>query len=253
MNHPDFTLEVCCDSVQSAINAEKGGAARIELCDNLFEGGTTPSYGTIALARQQIDIDMNVIIRPRGGDFCYSDLEFQVMKQDIETAKQLGANGMVSGILTPDGKIDQKRTAELVERVRPLSFTFHRAFDMVEDPYKSIEIIIDLGIERLLTSGLASSVLEGIDLITDLQRRYGDQIKIMPGGGIREHNIQKIVEVTNVSECHVSGSQKIDSRMTYRNQSVFMGKSLRPPEYQISVVDPDRIEHFKTLSTNYSD
>ena len=138
MSQP-IVLEICLDSVEAAIAAQQGGANRVELCDNLLEGGTTPSAGTIALARKNIDIDLNVIIRPRGGDFCYSEIEFEVMKYDIEQAKQLGANGVVIGLLKEDGSVDMERTGALVELARPLSVTFHRAFDMSRDPYEALE------------------------------------------------------------------------------------------------------------------
>src|SRR5262245_53926414 len=135
-------LEICLDSVESAVAAQQGGASRVELCDNLLEGGTTPSAGTIALARKYIDIGLHVIIRPRGGDFYYSDVEFEVMKYDIEQAKQLGANGVVIGLLTPDGAVDVERTHALLELARPMSVTFHRAFDMARDPHEALEKLI---------------------------------------------------------------------------------------------------------------
>lgn len=156
-------LEICIDSVHSAIAAQEGGAVRVELCDNLFEGGTTPSAGCIQLVRENIHIDLNVIIRPRGGDFLYSPLEFEIMKQDIKIAKQLGANGVVLGILNKDGTIDQKRTAELIALARPMTVTFHRAFDVTRDPFEALEQLIDLGVDRILTSGQENTVLEGMD------------------------------------------------------------------------------------------
>lgn len=234
-------LEVCIDSVQSAIHAEKGGASRVELCDNLFEGGTTPSAGTIEVTRKNINIGLHVIIRPRGGDFLYSDLEFEIMKKDVLLAKQLGANGVVFGMLNADGTIDKDRNAVLVELAYPMSTTFHRAFDMTADPYQALEDIISLGMDRVLTSGQERTVPEGAELIAQLVEKAGDRIIILPGGGIDEFNIEKIVEATGVKECHVSGRKKVPSNMQFVNRRVFMGGELRLPEYEIAVTDPERI------------
>lgn len=237
-------FEICIDTVEAAIASQEGGANRVELCDNLVEGGTTPSAGTIALARKNIDIDLNVIIRPRGGDFCYSDIEFEVMKYDIEQAKQLGANGVVIGLLNEDGSVDVERTKALVKLARPLSVTFHRAFDMARDPFEALEALISLGIDRVLTSGQESSVLEGLDLITDLVQKAGDHIIIMPGGGITERNVNKIVAQSGVKEVHVVGTVSVDSPMRYRNPNAFMGGELRPPEFSRMVTDTGRIKAF---------
>jgi len=244
-----LVFEFCIDSVESAIAAAQGGASRVELCDNLVEGGTTPSAGTIALARKNVDIDINVIIRPRGGDFYYSDVEFAVMKYDIQQAKQLSANGVVIGLLNPDGSIDLARTRELVEFARPLSVTFHRAFDMCRDPYEALEQLIDLGVDRILTSGQEPSVLEGLDLITDLVQKAGDRIIIMPGGGITERNIGKIVAQSGVKEVHVVGIVSVESQMRYRNAHVFMGGELRPPEFTRMVTDAGQVKRLvRTVS-----
>jgi copper homeostasis protein len=245
MSRP-IVLEICIDSVESAIAAQQGGANRVELCDNLLEGGTTPSAGTIALARRHIGIDLNVIIRPRGGDFCYSDVEFEVMKYDIEQAKPLGANGIVIGLLNPDGTVDVARTAELIELARPLSVTFHRAFDMLRDPHEALETLISLGIDRVLTTGQESSALEGLDLITELVRQASDRIIIMPGlsGAISERNVRKIITQSEVKEIHTTAGTLLESQMTYRNQRSFMGGELRPPEFSRMVTDPKRVRDF---------
>lgn len=241
-----IVLEICIDSVESAIAAQQGGANRVELCDNLLEGGTTPSAGTIALARKNIGIDLNVIIRPRGGDFCYTDVEFEVMKYDIEQAKQLGANGVVIGLLNPDGLVDVARTSALVELARPLSVTFHRAFDMSRDPYEALETLISLGIERVLTTGQESSALEGLDLITELVRQASNRIIIMPGlsGAISERNVKEIITQSGAKEIHTTASTPLESRMTYRNLHSFMGGELRPPEFSRMVTDPNRVRDF---------
>ena len=238
-------IEVCVDSVESAIEAERGGAGRVELCDNLLEGGTTPSVGAIAVARENLTIDLHVIIRPRGGDFCYSDTDFEVMKHDIGIAKQLGANGVVLGILNRDGKVDRERTGALIELARPLRVTFHRAFDMTRDPYQALETIIELGAERILTSGQEASVLEGLDLIAELIRRAKNRIIIMPCGGVNERNISKVIAASGASEIHVTGFSKVESEMRHRNERVFMGGALRQPEYLRSVTDADKISRLK--------
>ncbi len=242
MTTPDLSLEICLDSVQGAIAAQQGGAQRVELCDNLLEGGTTPSAGTIALARQQISIGLQVIIRPRGGDFCYSDLEFSVMQYDIVQAKQLGADGIVIGLLQPDGTIDKVRTAQLVAIARPLNVTFHRAFDMARDPRQALEDLIELGIDRVLTSGQEDSALEGLELITALVQQAKQRIIVMPGGGVTERNLQKIVTQSGVREIHMTARGEIESQMTYRNANAFMGGTLRPPEFSRLETDAQRVK-----------
>jgi len=230
-------LEACVDSVEAAVAAQEGGVQRVELCANLLEGGTTPSAGTIELTRRRLTIGVNVMIRPRGGDFCYSPAEFEVMKLDVEVAKRAGADGIVIGILTEDGSVDRARTAELVQLARPMTVTFHRAFDVLRDPYEAMEALIDLGVDRILTSGQESSVLEGIDLIADLVRKADGRIIIMPGAGITERNIQRIVDLSGAQEFHVVGAACTDSRMAYRSTRVFMGGELRPPEYSRMTTD----------------
>lgn len=224
--------------------AQQGGANRVELCDNLIEGGTTPSAGTITLARKLIDIDLNVIIRPRGGDFCYSEIEFEVMKYDIAQAKQLGANGVVIGLLQPNGTVDVDRTRALVELARPLSVTFHRAFDMTRDPYEALETLINLGLDRVLTTGQESSALEGLDLITELMQQAGSRIIVMPGlsSGFSVHNFQKIVTQSGAKEVHTAAMSPRDSRMNFRNGRSFMGGELRPPEFTLNVTDAGRVK-----------
>lgn len=239
-----LVVEVCVDSVESAMAAEQGGADRVELCDNLLEGGTTPSAGQIAIARARLGIKLQVIIRPRGGDFCYSDVEMDVMRHDIATAKQLGADGVVIGILTPDGDVDLARTGELLSLARPLSVTFHRAFDMTRDPYQALEQLIALGVDRILTSGQEPTVIEGLDVIAELVRRAGDRVIIMPGGGT-ERNIRKVVATTGVREVHVIGPMEVASPMRFRNERIFMGGVLRPPEYSRTLTDPAQIRHLR--------
>ena len=227
--------------------AQAGGAQRVELCDNLLEGGTTPSAGMIALTRQQISIDLNVIIRPRGGDFYYSDLEFAVMQYDITQAKQLGANGVVIGLLNRDGTIDKSRTAALIALARPMSVTFHRAFDMVADPQQAVADLIDLGVDRLLTSGQESSALEGLDLIAALVQQATGRMIMMPGGGINERNLAKIVQQSGANEVHMTARSTVESAMLHRSTRVFMGGALRPPEYARQATDTQRVANLVDL------
>ncbi len=242
-----LVIEACVDSVESALAAERGGADRVELCDNLLEGGTTPSAGAIETARRLLRITLQVIIRPRGGDFCYSDVEFEVMKRDIGVAKALGADGVVIGILTPDGEVDVERTRQLIVLARPLSVTFHRAFDMTRDPYRALEDLVALGVDRILTSGQESSVIEGLDTIAEIARRAAGRVIVMPGGGT-ERNLPKVLAVAGVDEVHVAGFAPVESSMRFRNPRVFMGGELRPPEYTRAVTDAEKIRALRTAA-----
>lgn len=232
-----FLLEICVDSVESAIAAQAGGAARVELCDNLVEGGTTPSAGTIEIARKQLDIALNVIIRPRGGDFCYSPIEFEIMKRDVEIAKELGADGVVIGILKPNGVIDRKRTQMLVDLAQPMSVTFHKAFDMTRDPFEALETLIEIGVNRILTSGQEASVIEGLGVVRELVNRAGKRTIIMPGGNITARNVQTILKATGARELHAVATMETPSAMRFRNPRVYMGGTFRSPEYNREVTD----------------
>jgi len=238
----DIVVEVCVDSIQSAIAAKQGGANRLELCDNLGAGGITPSAASIELTRRYVDIDINVIIRPRPGDFCYTELEFEVMKRDVEIAKEMGINGIVVGILTPNGDIDVERMREIIEIARPLSVTFHRAFDMTREPLKALGTLIDLEVDRILTSGQKKSAIKGLELIKDLVKNARDQIIIMPGSGINPENVDKILSISGIKELHLSGRKKVDSRMMYRNESIYMGGSKESSEYENYYTDENVIK-----------
>ena len=223
--------EICVDSVAGVRAAKDAGAHRVELCADLLEGGITPSLGMIRQARKVAGIDVNVIIRPRGGDFLFNDDEFASMRADIETAKAEGANGVVIGLLTAAGEIDRDRTRELVALARPLSVTFHRAFDVAADPFRALETLIELGVDRVLTSGQEPSVLEGLPLIAEVMKGAGDRIVIMPGGGITARNVERIVAATKPREIHFAALDSVESGMHFRRPHVFMGGELRPPEY----------------------
>ncbi len=226
-----INVEICVDSLKSALAAEKGGANRVELCDNLTGGGTTPSAGMIELARKYLTIDLNVMTRPRSGDFCYSPLELEVMKRDIDIAKKYGVNGIVIGVLKPNGEININMMKELIQLARPLTVTFHRAFDMTKDPFESLDILIDLGVERILTSGKESNAIQGVELIRELVKRAEDKIIIMPGAGINERNVKDIIGSTGAREIHLSAKKRVEGIMEYRNDRVNMGGNLVLSEY----------------------
>lgn len=233
-------IEVCANSIASALAGERGGAARVELCAALIEGGITPSPAVIEMAREKLRIELNVLIRPRGGDFCYDETEFTLMLRDIAFCKRTGVDGVAIGMLHPDGNVDLERMRDLIAAARPMSVTFHRAFDMAVDPFRALDDVLSLGTDRLLTSGQRGSALQGKELIAELVRRAGDRLVIMPGAGINEGNIRELIPATGAREYHLSGQKKINSRMEYRNPHVFMGVP-GLPEYEIGVTDEERI------------
>lgn len=238
---PTMLVEICVDSAESALAAERGGANRVELCGNLKEGGTTPSAGCIKATRRHLKIGLQVIIRPRGGDFLFSESEMETMREDIRMAKELGADGLVIGCLTADGHIDQPRTSELLDLSRPLNVTFHRAFDMCRDPRQGLEELIDLGVDRVLTSGQDESCVEGLDLIAALQKQAADRIIVLPGGGITPQNVRQIVEGTGVREVHLSARTIVESRMNFRNLRCFMGAATRHSEFTCKITDENAV------------
>uniref|UniRef100_A0A8C2Y238 Copper homeostasis protein cutC homolog n=1 Tax=Capra hircus TaxID=9925 RepID=A0A8C2Y238_CAPHI len=233
-----FLMEVCVDSVESAVNAERGGAGRIELCSGLLEGGTTPSMGVLQVVKQYVQIPVFVMIRPRGGDFLYSDREVEVMKADIRLAKLYGADGLVFGALTEDGHIDKELCMSLV------------AFDMVHDPVAALETLLTLGFERVLTSGCDSSALEGLPLIKRLIDQAKGRIVVMPGGGITDRNLQRILEGSGATEFHCSARSARDSGMKFRNSSVAMGASLSNSEYSLKVTDVTQVRTLNAIAKN---
>ncbi len=224
-------IEVCVDSVASAIAAERGGAQRIELCSDLLEGGVTPSLGLLGVVRSKLSIALHAIIRPRPGDFCYSDAEFDCMRRDIEIAKSEGADGVVLGILERDGTVDVRRTRDLIELARPLSVTFHRAFDMSEELLRALEDVCATGADRLLTSGGEQECLQGVGTVARLVQAARGRIKIMAGGRIGIENARTIIDRTGVTEIHVGLATPVMSPMVHQNPRLSLGKA-QGLEYQ---------------------
>jgi len=196
-------IEVCVDSVASAVAAERGGAGRIEVCSALIEGGVTPSSGLVEAVRERSSIAVHVMIRPRGGDFCYDADEFQIMRWDIDVAKRQGVDGVVFGLLDTDGNVDLVRTRELVALARPLSVTFHRAFDMTADLFRALEDVDAAGADRVLTSGGEQTCVQGSQAIARLVQTAGDRMVVMPGSGIQPGNVRSVLEQTGAKEVHV--------------------------------------------------
>ncbi|MFD2287560.1 copper homeostasis protein CutC [Pedobacter petrophilus] len=233
-------LEVCANSYASALAAQNGGAKRVEFCDNLAEGGTTPSYGQIILAKRNLSIAVWPIIRPRGGDFLYSDLEFDLMLEDIKACKSLNCEGIVIGILNADGTIDKERCKTLIELAKPMPVAFHRAFDMSNDMEKALEDLIALGIVRVLSSGGATSAFSGIEQLSKLIKQANGRITIMPGAGINAGNIQAIYTETGATEFHASAKVFVDSKMVYRNNAAKMGSI--EDEYRYELTSEDKVK-----------
>lgn len=212
-----YQLEICCFNLPSALLAQRAGADRVELCSGPEEGGVTPSAGLIRTARELLHIALYPIIRPREGDFLYSEEEFRIMLRDVDYCKQLGCNGVVIGMLLPDGSVDKARCARLVEAAYPLGVTFHRAFDRAANPFEAMEDIIGIGCERILTSGQRPTAMEGAVLIDQLVRLADDRLAIMPGSGVRADNIAELVKKTGAAEFHTSARIRQASAMEFVN------------------------------------
>lgn len=233
-------LEVIGFDLASCVIAEAKGADRIELCANPHEGGTTPSYGTIAAAREAVSIELFPIIRPRGGDFLYTDQEFQAMAQDIDRCRELACDGVVIGMLRKDGSVDLERCAELMQRAGDMQVTFHRAFDRVRDPLASLEEVIGLGCARILTSGLRPNVDLGREMLRTLVDAAGDRITIMPGSGVRSTNILELAKFTGATAFHSSARATQASSMDYVNPAM-------AEELTAVTIDPDEVSELRRL------
>lgn len=228
MNREEFKFEICANSVESCLAAQEGGADRVELCAGIPEGGTTPSYGEIKLARKLLTkTKLHVIIRPRGGDFLYTPLELERMEEDIRICRELGVDGVVFGCLIEEGEIDREANRRLVELARPMSVTFHRAFDRTADPMKALEDIISLGCNRILTSGQQPKAIDGINLLAQLEKKLKEYplppIQLLAGSGVNEENIRQIFDATGIHEYHFSARVNVVSKMKHYNHEVYMG------------------------------
>jgi copper homeostasis protein len=239
-------VEVVAYSLASCLAAQEGGASRVELCSSPYEGGTTPSAGLVALARKYLHIDLFVMIRPRGGDFCYDAIEFETMQADIEAAKQMGANGVVFGILSPDGTVDVARTKQLVALAHPLEVTFHRAFDMTRDPFEALEAVIETGAARILTSGHQPHAINGATLLAQLVERNKNRIELMAGSGVNAQNALELIQ-TGVHALHLSGKGSYQSAMDYRNLKISMGGFPQVDEYELSVTNAQKVREVVEL------
>jgi|LGVE01.1.fsa_nt_gb copper homeostasis protein len=234
-------LEVSTYNIEGVIEAYRLGADRVELCDNIKEGGTTPSYGFI---KKSLDVDhpeVFIIVRPRGGDFLYTEYEFDIMKNDIKMAKKLGIDGVVSGVLLANGNIDIVRTKELVELSKPMKFTFHRAFDMTKGYKKSIAELIDIGVDIVLTSGMENKAEDGLAVLKELVETSRGEIEILVGSGVNPNNMEKIYIDSGITNFHMSAVKEIESEMTFFNKRLSMG-NVEAEEYTKLTVDSNKIE-----------
>lgn len=231
-----YIIEIATSDFLTTQAAVEGGADRIELCANLAEGGTTPSYGHIRKCRESFDVLIYPIIRPRGGDFLFTDEEFAIMLQDVKLCKQLACDGVVIGLLNRDGSIDKKRSSQLVDAAYPLGVTFHRAFDRCRDPFVALEELIEIGCERILTSGQKPAAPDAIEVIVQLNKAANERIIIMPGSGVRKENIKQLADQTGCVEFHSSLRGKASSKMDFIHPSFagsdesYMNNSINPQD-----------------------
>ena len=238
-----YQFEVCANSVESCLAAQAGGANRVELCAGIPEGGTTPSYGDIVIAREALTKTLlHVIIRPRGGDFLYSPIEQRIMLKDIDNARRLGADGVVFGCLTAKGDVDLSLMRQLIEVSQGMSVTFHRAFDVCRNPQEALEQIIELGCNRILTSGAQATAEQGIPLLKKLQQQADGRIILLAGCGVNENNIARIAAETGINELPCSAGESIQSEMIFKNEAISMGGTVHINEYERNVTSVRRVK-----------
>jgi copper homeostasis protein len=233
-------VEACVDAIDSALEAERGGAGRLELCGELLQGGVTPSAGLIAAVWDRVDIPLFVLMRPRTGDFLYTDDELDVMRRDIEQLKALGVDGIAIGALTAEGGVDEALMRSLIALARPMSVTFHRAFDLVRDQEAALESLVALGVDRVLTSGGAATAMEGAASIARMVQRVGDRMIVIAGGSITAANVADVIAASGVTEVHVRGAARVESAMTHRPDAVSLSKA-GAGDYDRSVTRADEI------------
>lgn len=237
-------VEGCVDSVASSLAAERGGARRLELCDAIFDGGTTPSAGMIAACKATVSIPVFVMIRPRGGGFVYSDAERDVMRRDVVVARELGADGIVIGGLRPDGIVDLALVRFLMEAAHELPVTFHRAFDLTPDLEASLESLAEAGVQRVLTAGGASTAADGATALADLVRQAGSRLVVMAGGGIREDNVRSLVSMSGVREVHVRLTRLAHRGEVPAHRGLSVRKPLPQDEAAWEETDEQRVRSF---------
>ncbi len=238
---PDILLEICCGSADDVIEAARGGANRVELNSNLFQGGLTPSIGTVEVARASVSIPIVGMIRPRAGGFCYTETEWATAKADAKALKRAGVDALVFGFLHADGTVDERRTREMVSMADGLPCVFHRAFDVVLDWKRALEQLIRCGIRRVLTSGQESDVFFALDTIAEMIRFAGDAIEILPGAGVTLRNIRRVVEATGCTQVHVAAHRTLPETSVANNRSIYYGGALYPPEDRFEITDAEAV------------
>jgi len=246
-------LEVCVDGIESALIAEKAGADRLELCGELGVGGLTPSMGLLKQAMAQINIPINVMIRPRSGEFCYTDDEVKTMKENIRIIKEScpNVNGFVFGIISPEGIIDKSKMSDLIKLAYPIPVTIHRAFDMTKNMNESLQTCLDLGIERILTAGFANKAIDGLENLKLLINESKDKIIIMPGSGINKDNLTVLLDHVCSDEVHMSAKKSVSSKMTYKEEGVSMGRDEKANEFKRFIANKEEIETVQEILKSY--
>ena len=239
-----YTLECCVDSVESAIAAKKGGADRIELCSALVIGGLSPSQALYRKIREQVDLPIRVLLRPRFGDFCYTDFEQEILKEEIKSFVNLGADGIVIGAMKPDGTLNLEQMKEFIEEAKGMPVTLHRAFDMCQDPFVTLEEAKELGISTILTSGQKNTCVDGMELLKELVEKAQGETEILVGGGVDASVLPMLAEKTKAKAYHMSGKISMESEMRYRKQDVSMGSV---SEYEIWRTSEKRVREARKI------